>query len=183
MQTLLTLLLWSLFFARWLVPTEGSSAGDTIWLAALTFPAAALWFWAQSRQAVTWTAPGLMDAAVWSLAGTHILSALLVIFGEGEKRLALNMLWEWSALAVLISTLRQTLLSDGARYRFRQTFLILGITLAVFGIWQHYIWYPGNRIDYDTRRGELEQLDSAESPSLAEQQRQRTLQTQFLHGC
>jgi len=178
---LLALLLWSLFFARWFIPTEGSSAGDTIWLTALTFPAAALWFWAQSRQTVPRIVPGLMDAVVWSLAGAHILAALLVIFGEGEKRLALNMMWEWSALAVLISTLRQTLLSEAAKDRFHQTFLTLGITLAVLGIWQHYIWYPGNRIDYDTRRSELEQLDSAESLSLSERQRQRDLQTQFLH--
>lgn len=180
LEPLLTTLLWALFFARWFVPTEGSAEGDTLWLTAFTLPVAALWFWWQSKRHVTELSPGLLDAAVWSLAGAHIFSAILVIAGEGEKRLAMNMLWEWLSLAVLISTLRQTLLSTSAKERFRQTLVTLGIALALFGIWQHYFWYDSNLREYETLRTELDELEAAPSLDPAQARRRRELHAQFL---
>lgn len=179
LDSLLTLLLWALFFARWLVPTEGSPEGETLWLSTFTLPVAAFWFWWQSKQLKPRLSPGLLDAAVWSLAGAHILAAILVIAGEGDKRLALNMLWEWFSLAVLVSTLRQTLLVDAARDRFRQVIVTLGVSLAVFGIWQHYYWYGNNIAEYRVLRAELDELESASSLTPQQAERRLDLLVQF----
>lgn len=179
LDTLLTLLLWAFFFARWLVPTEGSPEGETLWLSTFTLPVAAFWFWWQSKQLKPRLSPGLLDAAVWSLAGAHILSAILVIAGEGDKRLALNMLWEWFSLAVLVSTLRQTLLADASRDRFRQILVTLGVSLAVFGIWQHYYWYGSNIEEYRVMRSELDDLNAASSLTPEQVERRLDLLSQF----
>ena len=180
LQPLLTSLLWALFFARWLVPTEGTADGDSLWLAAFTLPVAAFWFWWQSKRQIPRFSPGLLDAAVWSLAGAHILSAILVLVGEGEKRLATNMLWEWFSLAVLVSTLRQTLLRQASRQRFLQMLVTLGIGLSLFGTWQHYFWYAGNIREYEAHRSELDQLDAAPSLSREDARRRSELQAAFL---
>lgn len=179
LDLLLTSLLWALFFARWLLPTESSPEGETLWLSTFTLPVAAFWFWWQSKQMKPRLSPGLLDAAVWSLAGAHILSAILVIAGEGNKRLALNMLWEWFSLAVLVSTLRQTLLADAARDRFRQVVVTLGVALAVFGIWQHYYWYGSNIAEYRVLHAELDELNSASSLTPEQAERRLDLLSQF----
>jgi hypothetical protein len=180
LEPLLATLLWALFFARWLVPTEGTAEGDSLWLAAFTLPVAAIWFWWQSKRPVPCFSPGLFDAAVWSLAGAHILSAILVLVGEGEKRLAMNMLWEWFSLAVLVSTLRQTLLRQAARQRFLQTLVTLGIVLSLFGTWQHYFWYAGNIREYESQRSELDQLEASPTLSAEDARRRSELQADFL---
>ena len=179
LDSLLTLLLWALFFARWLLPTEASPEGETLWLSTFTLPVAAFWFWWQSKQLQPRLSPGLLDAAVWSLAGAHILSAILVIAGEGDKRLALNMLWEWFSLAVLVSTLRQTLLTESARDRFRQVIVTFGMALAVFGIWQHYYWYESNIAEYEALRSELTELEAASSLTAEQAERRLDLLVQF----
>mgnify|MGYP000091346881 CR=1 FL=1 len=179
LDSILTLLLWALFFARWLLPTEGSPEGETLWLSTFTLPVTALWFWWQSKQLKPRLSPGLLDVAVWSLAGAHILSAILVIAGEGDKRLALNMLWEWFSLAVLVSTLRQTLLTEAARDRFRQVIVTLGVALAVFGIWQHYYWYGSNIAEYRVLRAELDELNAASSLTPEQAERRLDLLAQF----
>lgn len=179
LESLLALVLWALFFARWLVPTEGSPEGETLWLTALVLPVSAFWFWWQSKQQHPRLSIGWMDLCVWSLAGAHILAALLVVAGEGEKRLALNMLWEWFSLAVLLSTLRQTLLTETARDRFLRAFVVLGVALAVFGLWQHYFWYESNIREYETLRAELELLDANPSPTLDQLERRADLVAQF----
>jgi O-antigen ligase len=180
LEPLITTLLWSLFFARWLIPTEGTAEGNSLWLAAFTLPVAAIWFWWQSRREISRVSPGLIDAAAWSLAGAHILSAIFVIAGEGEKRLAMNMLWEWFSLAVLVSTLRQTLLNQTARERFLQTLVALGIALSLFGIWQHYFWYASNVREYDAQRSELDELEASTSLDIADRLRKSKLQSDFL---
>ncbi len=179
LDSLLTLLLWALFFARWLLPTEASPEGETLWLSTFTLPVAAFWFWWQSKQLQPRLSPGLLDAAVWSLAGAHIFSAILVIAGEGDKRLALNMLWEWFSLAVLVSTLRQTLLTESARDRFRQVIVTFGMALAVFGIWQHYYWYESNIAEYEVLRSELSELEAASSLTAEQAERRLDLLVQF----
>ena len=179
LDSLLTLLLWALFFARWLLPTEASPEGETLWLSTFTLPVAAFWFWWQSKQLQPRLSPGLLDAAVWSLAGAHIFSAILVIAGEGDKRLALNMLWEWFSLAVLVSTLRQTLLTESARDRFRQVIVTFGMALAVFGIWQHYYWYESNIAEYEALRSELTELEAASSLTAEQAERRLDLLVQF----
>lgn len=180
LESLLTTLLWALFFARWFVPTEGSPEGETLWLSALTLAVSAFWFWWQSKQGVPRLSPGLLDAAIWSVAGAHVVSAVLVIAGEGEKRLALNMLWEWFSLAALVTTLRQMLLKEAARERFRQTVVIVGVSLAVFGIWQHYFWYGNNLKEYQILRSELEDLETTASLTPEQARRKLELESRFL---
>ena len=176
---LLTALVWAHFFARWLVPTEGTPEGQTLWLSASTLLVCSLWFWWQSKLR-TRLSFKLIDAAVWAFVGAHILSAVIGLFGEGHKRATLNMLWEWFTLGILVTTLRQTLLTVFLRRQFFSTLIALGVALSVYGIWQHYFWYTANFKVYSEARSELDALIENDSRTQNETQRLNALQSQLI---
>ena len=89
----IVLLAWAPLLARWLTPTEGTSLGDTLWLTVLTFLAAIVVTWHRSQNAVIFRLDRL-DLAVCLLAAAHVISAVVVVATEGQKRAATNMLWE-----------------------------------------------------------------------------------------
>lgn len=172
--------IWGLLLARWLIPTEGTAEGDTLWLTSLTLAAAAVFFWWKSRVSLDRLHFEKLDAAVWLLCGAHILSSLVVILTEGNKRAATNMLWEWLAVAVTFSLLRQTITSN-SRPKFLRAILVVTTALACYGIWQPTFWYPANLKDYQELKSEIESIESSPNLSPEEQfQRQRELRAEFV---
>ncbi len=157
----ISLLAWAPLLARWLVPTEGTSLGDTLWLTVLTFLAAIVVAWHQSRNAKAFRFDRL-DLAVCVLAAAHVISAVVVVATEGQKRAATNMLWEWIAIAVQFTLIRSTL-SGSLRGTFVRVFVAVWIAQAGFGIWQHFVWYPATIEQYEQLRQQLDELESGES--------------------
>ncbi len=148
----------ALLVARWLVPTESAPEGDTLWLVQLWLGACLLWAWNSYRQQNFSLRLDRFDLALWILIGSHIVSALVVVFTEGQKRVALNMLWEWVGLGVSFFLLRQTIRTQFARQVVLLTLVSTAVPLAGLGLWQHYYWYPNSTTTYDKLRNELDRL-------------------------
>lgn len=173
-------IIWGLFLVRWFIPTEGTVEGDTLWLTSLTLAAAAGFFWWKSRVSLDRLRFEKIDFAVWLLCGAHVLSALVVILTEGNKRAAANMLWEWLAVAVTFSLLRQTITRQ-SRPRFLQTVAAVTIALACYGIWQPTFWYPANLREYQELKAEMAAVESStEMPTQERINRMRELRAEFV---
>lgn len=173
-------LVWGLLLARWLIPTEGTAEGDTLWLTSFALAAAAGFCWWKSRASFDRLRFEKLDAAVWLLCGAHIFSSLLVILTEGNKRAATNMLWEWLAVAVTFSLIRQTITPD-SRPNFLRAVLVMTTALACYGIWQPTFWYPANLREYQELKAEIESVESSPDLSPEEQfKRQRELRAEFV---
>ncbi len=153
--------IWALFFARWFLPAEGTADGGTLGFVPLTFLTAAAWAWSQYIADRSRLYRDRWDRVVWWLVIAHVASAAIVVATVGQKRLAFNMLWEWSAVGMQFFLLRQTLTTGCRRVAFLQTSVVLWTVLAGYGIWQHIVWYPSNVAHYQAQRAELEQLEQS----------------------
>ena len=146
----------------------------------MTLAAAAGFFWWNSRITFERLRFEKIDVAVWLLCGAHILSSLAVILTEGNKRASTNMLWEWLAIAVTFTLLRQTI-TQGSRPKFLQAVLVVTTALACYGIWQPTFWYPANLKEYQKLKAEIESVESSSNLSPEEQfRRQRELRAEFV---
>jgi len=155
------LLAWAPLLARWLTPAEGTSLGETLWLTVLTLLTAIIVAWHRSQGEAACRLDRL-DVAVCLLAMAHVISAVVVVATEGQKRAATNMLWEWIAIAVQFALIRSTL-SGPLRCTFLRVFVAVWIAQAGFGIWQHFVWYPATVQQYEQLREQLDELESGES--------------------
>ena len=168
---LIPAIILALLFARWLLPAESAADGETLWLTSLTLVVAAGWSWWNSSERGLALRVDRFDVLVWLLAAAYVFSATQVLTGVGNLRAAANMIWEWIAIAVLFSMLRRTLTSY-VRNAFLTAFVALGVSIAVFGFWQHVVWYPQIRAEYQSNRARLEQIDSGTvAPEPGEYQR------------
>lgn len=177
-------LLAMLLVARWLVPCESASDGGTLWLTQLTLGAGVLWAWSCFRSGEFRVKFSAIDAAFAVVVLGHVVSALSVVTTAGDKRAAINMLWEWVSLGTLFFLLRQTMADCGSQRKVAISFLSTALALAGFGIWQHYVYYPAAVREYDANRGELERLKSAPPPATQDEavrrtQRIRDIETEF----
>ena len=178
-------LVWSLLFARWLLPTEGGAQGETLWLTSLTLFAAALICWIRSRAgwlsdpttsqssigtesvpvAASRRSLTKLDFAALLLCVSHVLAAVLTLMHGGNRRTAINLGWEWLSLAVLYLLLRHSC-RGSLRPVLVRAVTAIWIALAGYGIWQHVIWYPATLQSYEQARTKYEEtLGTASSPN------------------
>lgn len=154
----MTVWIWALLFARWFITAESTALGGTLWVSLLTVVTAAVWAWLQSRRDDPQLHRDLWDRAVWALVISHVLSAVLVVATTGQKRLALNMVWEWTSVGLQFLLLRQTLLAFERRRAFLLTAAALWSVIAAYGVWQHFVAFPHNAATYATQRAEYDEL-------------------------
>lgn len=180
MDGLLTSAVWATLLARWFVPTEGTALGDTLWLSTLTFGICGLWLLWNSR---TLSRPPGQSRLVISLATlvlAQVISALVILGTEGQKRPALNLLWEWLAIGMQGLVLRESLRQTSVR-PWLTTVLAVWLTLSAYGIWQHHFWYQANWSDYQAMRQELSELEGRlVHLEPAERKRMQELQAEFV---
>jgi len=150
-----------LIVARWLVPTEAADEGSTLWLAQLTLGVGLVWVWREVRMRTFSLRFGWLDAAAMAIVAGHVVSALHVVLEGGNKRAAVNLMWEWISLGVLFLLLRQWLTTRAAARRMAGVLLTTTVVLAALGIWQHFVFYPQAAREYDRNRAELDRLLSA----------------------
>lgn len=176
----------TLVVLRLLEPPEGSVIGRTLWITQLWFAAGLLAVWQRLREPALRRPFDMLDAGMLTLVAAHVVAALrVVVWHDGNRRLAINMLWEWLALGISFVLLRQILQSADAARRaaWQRLFVALAVAMAGLGVWQHYI---GNRAlarEYTERREELDRLQSTRSQpgenSVARADRLRELQAWF----
>lgn len=148
----------ALLVARWLMPTEGAAEGLTLWvvqLVLLTAAGRAAWDWRLGEQRVR---VDVMDVAIGALILAHVASALVVVFGVGNARAAINLAWEWIGSGVLIWMLRQELTSVRAVRQLSLGLLLTASVLAGYGLWQHYVGYAELSRAYDRLTSEHDRL-------------------------
>lgn len=166
--TVVAVLVLALVVARWLVPAESAPEGDTLWIVQLWFAAAILWTWSRLRAGDWSVRVNAFDAALWILIAGHVLSTAEVFRMGGNRRAALDMAWEWVGLGVTFFLLRQIVpagaiqgsASRGVSFASRLALVVatVGVVLAGFGIWQHYVYYPRAYEEYRGIESELGKL-------------------------
>lgn len=144
--------------ARLLVPTESAAAGDTLWLVQLWLGLGVIWAWWSYRAGKVSPQIDRWDVAVGILVGGHVLAALVVVATSGDKRAAVNSLWEWVGLGTLFFLVRRVVVNDSLRRTLVIGFTSLTIALSVLGLWQHYVWYAETVEHYTGLREELDEL-------------------------
>lgn len=148
-----------LFFIRWWQPTEGTMLGHTLAIAQGWFLALALAGWVGIRgTAWRFRADG-MQWAVWLLVAGQVVSGLVVVFMSGDRRAAVNLIWEWLALGVSFPLLRSALSRPEARREWLVIALAAAMTLGGYGLTQRYLFYPQMVAEYERLRTELDELE------------------------
>ena len=136
-------MLIALLLCRLLVPTEAPEQGHTLWIATLWFGFAACRFallW-RNRETLSMKLT-FADAGLALLVLGHLVSGLMIIWGTGNQRSAVNMMWEWLSLGTLWILFRMEFSRLENRKHIISAILITVTGLSLFGIWQHYYWYP-----------------------------------------
>jgi hypothetical protein len=128
--------------ARLFVPAESAAQGETLWIVLLWLLCGLAWLFDASRNGDLLRRCDGLDGAVAVLVGGHVISALVVLGTEGQKRAALNSLWEWLGVGVAFVLLRVVLRRREQRDRLLRVIAISGVVLSGLGIWQHVVWYP-----------------------------------------
>ncbi len=162
------------------MPTESVELGHTLWISALWFLCWTISAWLrwreQDRVSVSWTG---LDLAVCCFIGGHLISGSMILLDTGDKRAALNLMWEWASLAVMYVALKRILKSADGRQAVLSALIITGIALSGLGVWQHFFWYRSQAAEV-TELLELHDRQSSTSLSAPEIQRYQTLSTK--HG-
>ncbi len=177
---LLKALIAALLVARLLVPTEISAEGDTLWIVQLWLAAILLWAWSCIRNGDFRLRVGWFDLFLWIFIIGHVVSAAWIFIDGGNKRAAVNIVWEWVGLGVTFFLVRQVV-----RTRFEGRHLALAMVataavLAGLGLWQHYYFYPVESRKYEQTRNELNQLEQAGQPATADKAQARQLRLNAL---
>src|SRR5690606_14697616 len=128
--------------ARYFLPAESAALGETLWIVQFWLISAVVWFWLSARRGDPRRRFDAFDFGVGLLVGGHVLSAAAVLLTEGDRRAALNMLWEWIGIGVATLMLRDVLRRDEGRSHLLTMLVLATITLAGLGLWQHHVWYP-----------------------------------------
>jgi hypothetical protein len=151
-DVLLRLLVPALLVARLLVPAEASVLGDTLGLVQLWLAAGALWAWGCFRTRAFSLCAGWLDAALWLVIAGHGASTAWVFVGGGDRRTALNLLWEWIALGVSFFLMRQLVATRADARRLLFVLSAMVVALAGLGTWQHYAALPKTAAQYERLR-------------------------------
>jgi len=139
-------IVFALTVIRWLVPTEATAEGETLWIALLWFAAGAVLWGALYRESFRrwdWA-----DLAVGLLIGGQVTGGLVIVFGTGDRRAAVNLVWEWLSLGVLWFAWRELLARVEIRRQLSLFLMTTAATLAVWGVWQYFVWYPQTAAEF-----------------------------------
>ena len=161
-------LITSVLVARLLVPAESAAEGHTLWLTQLMIALAVAGSVVMARRGNRLCLDAL-DAGILVIVAGHVLSAIIVIVTEGQKR-ALNMLWEWAAIGLFFIMARRVLARSRTRASTMAVLISLTASLACLGLWQHFVVYRQTVAKYEGARVELDALLREDSASLSAHQ-------------
>ncbi len=158
-------LLGTVVIARLLTPTDAAAIGETLWIAQLSLLAFILFALA------AWRADGLrielhwVDGSVLLLCLGHVSAALVVVATRGDKRAALNMLWEWCGVAATYFLMRWLTRAPGERRGLLLAVAAAAVPLAALGIWQHYGGLADSRNEYAKLKQQMQALAESGRPA------------------
>ncbi|QDT66094.1 O-antigen ligase family protein [Calycomorphotria hydatis] len=151
--------------ARFLIPTEGAFQGDTLWIVQLSLIATACaeWVFRNASEDKKCRRFDFVDACLLVLVVGHLLSTLGVFWDGGDRRVAVNITWEWCGLWAMWRLGRIAIAALPASYQssteeLRRWFVALTFALAMLGLWQHFVFYPQTAAHYDSLRQQETEL-------------------------
>jgi O-antigen ligase len=177
----LTGIVIALLTARFLVPTEASVDGETLWLVQLWILAAAVWGWRQflrGRPMLHWD---LGTLAAGLLVAGHLISGFVLLSRGGDKRAAVNMMWEWVSLGITFVIVRSVLAESGARRTVIWALTCVGVSLAGLGLYQHFVEFPQIAKEYRSNRSEFDELQKSPNGGTPSQRYRRVTRLRELH--
>ena len=136
----------SLLFARWLAPTESGEQGETLLLASVSIVAGVAFLYVRWRSGQPLCFGGA-DVAVAAVCGSQALSGLVTLVRPADASNAAVLIVEWLAVGVVALAIRQVCIA-GERAWFMRAMVALFVALSLYGIWQHYVWYPSLAAEY-----------------------------------
>jgi O-antigen ligase len=178
----------ALLTARFLLPTEAAVDGETLWLVQLWILAAAVWGWRQFLRGRPWIHWDLGTLAVALLVAGHLVSGFVLFSRGGDKRAAVNLMWEWVSLGITFVIVRSVFAEAGGRRTVIWALACVGVSLAGLGLHQHFVQFPRLAEDYREKRAELDRLHESGARRFARQARVQELTRWFvereipLHG-
>ncbi|MCA9006496.1 MAG: O-antigen ligase family protein [Planctomycetaceae bacterium] len=153
-----------LILSRYFLPAESAPEGDTLTLAFGWFLVTILYASSFLTDRTRSFRLDLFDCAVWLLVAGQVLSTLVMIwFGEGQQRDALNMMWEWIGLGCSFSLMRRLFATSALRGTLIVGFITTVVVLSVYGIWQHHWMYDRLSQEYQEARQEYDATHSPEA--------------------
>jgi hypothetical protein len=158
-------LLTAVIVCRLLTPTDGAATGETIWIAQFAILVLLVWVFAAYRARALRLEFDWVDGSVLLLCLGHIMGALVVTATSGDKRGALNLLWEWCGVLATFFVLRRTMATSEARRSLLLVVAATAIALSGLGVWQHYGGYAEARREYGQHKLELQSLERQGRPS------------------
>jgi tetratricopeptide (TPR) repeat protein len=160
----------ALIAIRWFTPTEGTFRGDTLWISQLWLGWGVLAAWSAMRQGDHWTRrKGLWTWGLLLLTVGHVVGGLAVVATEGQKRAALNGMWEWVSLGLAAVWFHQRASSSSFRRTFRIALIASAVGLSALGIWQRWVSHPALGravVEFDELEAKLPALEGRERISV-----------------
>ncbi|MDA0833703.1 MAG: O-antigen ligase family protein [Planctomycetota bacterium] len=132
----------AIWFARWVIPAESSTMGETLWIVVLWIILALVYVYSKYRERIA-----LEKITPWEIGlGVVVLGQCLgcagVWMNGGNLRSAVNGCWEWIGVGLSTSMMLRLLNTSLLRARFITVLMTFLVILSGLGIWQHYVWYP-----------------------------------------
>ena len=126
---------------RLLVPTESAAAGDTLWIACLQLIGFTIFLLGRWQAGYRFRFDPLLCCVGVVVLGHIVSGGWIYFFNEGNKRQAVNLVWEWLAIGAVCCVVRR-------RLAVAQVVLAMVIVVAAHGIWQYYVDFPALRAEY-----------------------------------
>lgn len=139
---------------------ESSPMGWTLWYTFIGLLAGLLPVWGWMRGSLPLPRWGKIDLWVGLLCAGHLVAALLVVLGEGNKRTALNLMFEWAGVATMWVLLRTVCSIPEGRQVILRGLLAMLVAQGTLGIWQHHYGYTQLSQGYLKTRKELDRLEA-----------------------
>lgn len=146
----------ALLVARWMLPAEASVDGETLWIVQGWLALAVAWSWDCYRRRQPLVRCDALTLAVCLIVVGHIASGLGVFWHGGDKRAAMNVMWEWVSLGVTFLIVRSYCGHPRFARRMLWGLTAVAVALAGLGLYQHYVWFPQVRGKYEQLKKELE---------------------------
>lgn len=174
----------ALLTASWLMPAEGGSEGEGAWRSLAWIWLAVAWLLGQvlspapsfipttstsERSLTERLAPFLLHLAVGLLVVGHLLGGLVVLTGEGQKRIAANLMLDWASVGAAWIVLSGLL----SRPRWQPLLMVplcaAAVCMAALGLWQHFVSLPALAREMAPQLASIRQELATGSPGPASQ--------------
>ncbi len=126
---------------RLLVPTESAAAGDTLWIVCLQLIGLTIFLLGRWQAGFRFRFDTLLCWVGVVVLGHIVSGAWIYFFDEGNKRQAVNLVWEWLSIGAVCCVVRR-------RSAVAHVVLSMLIVVAAHGIWQYYVDFPALRAEY-----------------------------------